>query len=111
MRNAKCKMRAQLFCILHFDFCIDSFHMLALHYQLPPQPGHMRNDSAETAEVEELALAIGAVVVMHRHLGEAKAGVLELLDEFEADRAVGRLQVDHVEDLAAEQPEVAVDVA
>ena len=51
------------------------------------------------------------MIVMHRHLGEAEAGVLQLLDQLQADRAIGQFQVDHVEDLAPHQPKIAVDIA
>src|SRR5581483_5038853 len=71
---------------------LDAPHVLAPHHQLPPQPGHVRQHPAQAPEVEELALAIRAMVVVHRHLGKLEVRVLQLLDQFEADRAVGRLE-------------------
>ena len=53
---------------------LDPRQVLAPDNELPPQAGQVRQHAAEPAEVEELALAVGAVVVVHRHLGEAKAG-------------------------------------
>ena len=47
---------------------------------------------------------------MHRHLGEARAGVLQLLDQFEADHAAVEVRVMR-SSAAADQAEIAVDVA
>src|SRR5262249_62032269 len=91
--------------------CRDPPDVLAPDHQLPPQPGYMRQHATEPPEVEELAFAVGAMIVVNRHLSEIEAGVLQLLDQLKADRAIGRLQVDHVEDLAPQQAEVAVDIA
>src|SRR3954463_11909576 len=71
----------------------------------------MWQDAAEAPEIEELALPVGAVVVVNRHLGEVEAGILELLYQLQTDCAVGRLQIDQIEHLAPEQAEVAVDIA
>ena len=55
--------------------------MLAPHHQLPPQHRQVRQHAAQAPEVEELALAIRAMVVMHRHLSELEARVLHLLHQ------------------------------
>ena len=65
----------------------------------------------DPAEVEELRFAEGAVIVMHRHLDDAEAGVLDLLHHLEADDAAAFLEVDLLEDRPAHQPEVAVHIA
>ena len=52
-----------------------------------------------------------AVVVVHRHLDDAKAGVLDLAHHLETDDAGVALELHAIEDLAAHQAEVAVDVA
>ena len=45
------------------------------HDQLHHRLQHVRRPD-EAAEVEELRAAVGAVVVVHRHLGDAEAGVV-----------------------------------
>ena len=67
--------------------------------------------AAQAPEVEELRLAVGAVVVVHRHFGDAEPGVGDLLHHLEADDAAVLFEVDLVEDRSPHQPEVAVDVA
>ena len=62
-------------------------------------------------DVEELALAVGAVEVVHGHLGDAEAVVLHLLHELHADDARGAGERDLLEDGAAHEAEVAVHVA
>ena len=64
----------------------------------------------DAAEVEELRAAVGAVVVVDRHLGDREAGVLDLAHHLEADDACVPLQPHAIEDLATHQPEVAIDV-
>ena len=85
--------------------------VLAPDDQRPPQLHHVDAGAEDAAEVEELRLAEGAVVVVHRHLGDTEAGVLELLHHLQADDAAVLLEPHHVEDVAAHQAEVAVHVA
>ena len=51
------------------------------------------------------------MVVVHRHFDDAEAGILDLAHHLEADDAGVLLELDAIEDLAAHQTEVAVDVA
>ena len=76
-----------------------------------PQLHHVDGRAIQPPEVEELRLAVGAVVVVHRHLGDAEAGVRDLLHHLQADDAAVLLEVHGVEDRAAHHAEVAVDVA
>ena len=77
----------------------------------PPQLHHVDRRPEDARKVEELRLAVGAMVVMHRMLGDAKAGVLELLHHLQADHAAVLLEAHDVEDAAPHQAEIAVDVA
>ena len=54
---------------------------------------------------------MGAGVVADADLGEPGAGVLELAHHLDADHTGRRRQLDSVEQLAPDQPEVAVGVA
>ena len=53
--------------------------------------GHPVHEVAQGAkdprEVEELALTIGAVVVINRHLGKTEASILKLLYQLQTDCA------------------------
>jgi hypothetical protein len=79
--------------------------------QRPPQLQHVDAGAGDAAEVEELRRAVGAVVVMHRHLRDAEARVGDLLHHLQADDAAVLLEMDALEHRPAQQPEVAVDVA
>ena len=85
--------------------------VLLAHDQREPQPHHVDAGLEDAAKVEELRLAVRAVIVVHRHLDDAEAGVLNLLHHLEADDAAVLLEVHRVEDRAPHQPEIAVDVA
>ena len=76
-----------------------------------PEAQHVDAGLEDAAEVEELRLAERAMVVVHRHLDDAEAGVLDLLHHLEADDAARLLELDALEDRPPHQPEVAVDVA
>ena len=83
---------------------------LADHEQ-PPQFHHVNHRLIDSRKVEELRLAVSAMIVMNRMLRNAKPGVLELLHHLQADDAAVLLQADDVEDAAPHQAEIAVDVA
>ena len=86
-------------------------HVLAAKDEFPPEVEELDGSAPEPRNIEELAFAIGAMIVMNRNFGESEAGILEFLDQFEADGAAVRLEVDNVENLAANQPKVAIDIA
>src|SRR6185436_16144468 len=54
---------------------------------------------------EELALAIGAVKVVHWHLAKAGAGIAELLDQLDGNGAAVGLELHLLPQAAAEQAE------
>src|SRR5581483_3974760 len=85
--------------------------MLAPNHQRIPQPQHVDTGLDDPAEVEELRLAEGAMVMVHRHFDDAEAGILDLLHHLQTDDARGFFEVDALEDGAPHQAEVAVDVA
>src|SRR5688500_15614165 len=61
--------------------------MLAADDQREPKLQDIHAGGKEAAEIEELRPPVCPVVVMHRHFGDAKAGVLNLLHHFQADDA------------------------
>src|SRR5439155_7851276 len=65
----------------------------------------------ETPDIEELRLAERAMKVVHRHFDDPEAAVLDFLHHLDADDAAGLLQIDPLEDAAAHQPKVTIDVA
>ena len=84
--------------------------MLLAQDQLHPEPHQVDESAAHAGEVEELALAVGAVVVVDGHLGDPEPVVLDLLHQLHADHA-GRAGEPHlVEHLPPHQAEVAVHV-
>ena len=85
--------------------------VLAPDHQRPPQLQHVDAGAGDAPEVEELRGAVRAVVVVHRHLGDAEAGVLELLHHLEADRRRCSSRAAPCRRSAPHQAEVAVDVA
>jgi hypothetical protein len=85
--------------------------VLAPDDQLPPQLAELHGRAKQAPEVEELAAAIGAVVVVDGHLDEAEASVVEFLDHLQGDSAAVGLELDALEDAAAEEAEVAVGIA
>ena len=80
-------------------------------HEFHPQLQHVDTGPEDAAEVEELRAAVRAVIVVHGDLDDPEAGILDLAHQLEADDARVALQLDAIEDLAAHQPEVAVDVA
>ena len=60
--------------------------------QRDPQLDDVDRGPEQPAEVEELRLAVGAMVVVHRHFGDAEAGVGDLLHHLEADDAAVLLE-------------------
>jgi hypothetical protein len=63
------------------------------------------------APPEELGAAMEAGIVVHAHFGDAAAGDFDFADEFDADGAAGGGQMETVEEFAADEAEVAVDIA
>ena len=84
--------------------------VLLLHHQLPPQLDELDEGVPEAREVEELGFSVLAMIMAHGDLGEYATGVLEFLDHFQADGPGDALKRDRVEDTAADQAEVAIDV-
>jgi hypothetical protein len=85
--------------------------VLAPDDQRPPQLQHVDAGAEDAPEVEELRLAVRAVVVVHRHLGDAEAGVLDLLHHLEADDAAVLLERAPSSKMRGASAEVAVHVA
>src|SRR2546427_5444589 len=85
--------------------------MLPANHEREPQAHNVDAGPEDAGEVEELRFAERAVVVMHRHLDDPEAGVLDLLHHFQADDAARLFELDSLEDRTAHQPEIAIDVA
>jgi hypothetical protein len=85
--------------------------MFTADHQRVPEPQHVGAGFDDAAKVEELRAAERAVIVVHRHFDDPEPRVLDLLHHLEADDAARLRQVDALEDRAAHQAEIAVDVA
>ena len=97
-RRRRCRLGAGARCVRRTTSANQSFSTsMAVRY--------------DAREVEELRLPVRAVVVVHRHLDDREAGVLDLLHHLQADDAAVLLEPHAVEDRPAQHPEVAVDVA
>ena len=72
---------------------------------------HVDAGLEDAPEIEELRFAERAVIVMHRHLDDPEARVLDLLHHLDADDAARLLELDPLEDRAPHQAEIAIDVA
>ncbi len=81
-----------------------------LDHELVPEPGEVDERARHAREVEELALAVAPVEVVHGDLGDAEAVVLHLLHELDADDTGGTRQVHLLEDAPSHEAEVAVHV-
>ena len=67
------------------------------HNQIPPQRYKLFRGFKETREIEELGLAVGAMVMVDRHFLESKAEILEFFHHFETDGAGGGGEIHLVE--------------
>ena len=85
--------------------------MRAAHHERVPQLQHVDARAKDAAEIEELRLAVSAVVVVNRRLDDGEAGVLDFLHHLQADDAAVLLEPHAIEDRAPHQAEIAVDVA
>ena len=85
--------------------------MLTADHEREPQPEDVDAGLGDPADVEELRLAEGAVVVMDGHFDDPEPGILDLLHHLEADDTAGLFEIDAFENRPAHQAEVAVDVA
>ena len=81
------------------------------HDEREPQLQHVDARADHAAEVEELRLAMRAVVVVHRHFDDPEAGVLDLLHHLQADDAAVLFEPHALENRPPHQPEIAVDIA
>ena len=63
------------------------------------------------SDPEKFTGTVHAGIVAHWNLVHAKSGAFELLSHFDTDDAAPGFQFDSVENVSAEKPEVAVDVA
>ncbi len=81
------------------------------HDEREPELHHVHGRAEHAREVEELRMAVRAMVVVNGDLDDRETGVLDLLHHLEADDAAVFLQSHGVEDRAPHKPEVAVDVA
>src|ERR1044071_8172438 len=80
------------------------------HHERIPELEDVDARAEDAAEIEELRSPVRTVIVMHRHLDDRKPRVLDLLHHLETDDAAVLLEMNLVEDRAAQHPEVAVDV-
>src|SRR6185295_12632732 len=87
------------------------FRVLAPHHQRVPELEDVDAGPEQAPEVEELRLAVGPMIVVHRHFGDAEPRVGDLLHHLQADDAAVLLEVHPVEDRPPHHAEVAVDVA
>src|SRR6185503_2019222 len=79
-------------------------------HELHPHHREIRIGVEDALRREELRDSRAPRVVMDRHFPELRTGALCLLDELDADGAAAARQSDLVEDRAADQTEVAIDV-
>src|SRR5262249_44316209 len=73
--------------------------------------GQLQQRARDTREIEELALAIGAEEMMHRHLDDLEATLFDARHHLNSDTAAIAFQRKALQDVASKQPKVAVDVA
>src|SRR5688572_29900814 len=84
--------------------------LLVQQHEVHPELQYVDAGPEDAAEVEELRVTVRAVIVMHRHFDDPEAGILNLPHHLEADHAGVALEPNAVEDLAPQQPEVAVHI-
>src|SRR5438552_16646685 len=81
------------------------------HGELDPQLPDIYRGAEQPPEVEELRLAVRAMVMVHGHFGDAEPRVGDLLHHLEADDAAVLGETDAIEHGAPDEPKVAIDVA
>src|SRR5258708_16448354 len=84
--------------------------VFALDDERVPELHDVDRGTVQTGEVEELRVAVRAVIVVHGPLGNPEAAVGDLLHHFQADDAAVLFEVHRVENRSAHHPEVTVDV-
>ena len=80
------------------------------HNQIPPQSHELFRGFDEARKIEELGLAVGAMVMVDRHFLESKSEILELFHHFETDGAGGGGEIHLVENGPAHETVVAIHV-
>jgi len=80
------------------------------HHEVEPQPRQLQGGAGDVRQPEELRLPVRAEVVVHRHLDELGARLLEPPHELHADDSRARVQRVGHEQRPPEQAEVAVGV-
>src|SRR5262245_41120031 len=85
--------------------------MLTADNERDPEPHHVEGRLDDAADVEELRLSERPMVVVDRDFDDTKTRILDLLHQLETDHAARLFQPNALEDRAAHQAEVAVDVA
>src|SRR5262252_9058185 len=81
------------------------------HHDAKPETNQLQERLRQRPQPEELRPAVHARIVMHAHFLHATAADLQLAHQFDADRTTGRGEVDLVQQLAADQPVIAIDIA
>ena len=84
--------------------------MGTLDAERPPQAAQLAHGLPDAPHIEELRLAVHPVIVVDGHLHEPGALVLELADHLHADHATRVRQPCALQEGAADEPEVAIDV-
>jgi hypothetical protein len=84
---------------------------VAPHDERHPELHDVDARAVNPPEVEELRPPVGPVVVMHGHLGDPEAGVLDLLHHFQTNDAAVFLEAHVVENRPAHHSKVAVNIA
>ena len=84
--------------------------MLFFHDQSPPEGHELFGGFDEALKIEELGLAVGAMVMVNRDFFELEPQILKLFHHLEADGAGGGSEIDFVEDGPANEPVVAIHI-
>src|SRR4029450_11076073 len=76
-----------------------------------PQQAELPQRAGDSWKIEELALAEGAVIVVNWHLAHAEAALLDARHHLDSDTTAIALKRKTLQDVAAEESEIAVHVA
>src|SRR5215813_2266809 len=81
------------------------------HHDPKPETNQLQKRFREGAQPEELRPAVYPRIMMHAHFLHAAAADLQLAHQFDANGAAGGSEVNLLQQFAADQTVIAIDIA